>query len=133
MKSKTFNLTFTATIAASLSACGPTPSGQWDDGYTQYADQDTAVCVDPKTNKRIDDDYCEKGGRRHGGGVALYYVGRNSALPYRGDSVSGGSYRRASGVSYYRAPSSTSITRSAAVSRGGFGSTGRSFSFGGSS
>ena len=128
MKKKTFSLTMTTTLAAALVACGPRPQyqGDWDDGYTQYADRDTAVCVDRRTGKRIDDSNCERG-RSHGSAAGWYYVGRNSALPYHGDSVRGGTYTRPAGATFYHAPATTSMSRATAVSRGGFGSTGRSF------
>lgn len=130
---KQFNLTLTTAIATSLVACGPSPSssGSWDD-YTQYSDRDTAVCVDRRTNQRIADSNCDRNGS--GGNAAFwYYMGRYSAVPYYGERVSGGTFTRSPNVSYYRAPPTTSMSRSDAISRGGFGSTGRSgyFSSGG--
>lgn len=124
---KAFTLTLTTAIATTLAACGSSPRGEWDDGYTQYADRDTAVCVDRRTNQRLPDSSCD----RRGGGGYWYYMGRNSAVPYYGDRVSGGTYTRPAGRTYYHAPSTTSMSRSTAVSRGGFGSTGRSGFFSG--
>jgi len=127
MQNNKFNLSLTVAVAASMSACGPASNNyDWDDGYTQYADRDTAVCVDKRTNKRLPDRECDR--RSGGSGAMWYYLGRNSAIPYHGDRVGGGTYVRPSGTSFYKAPSTTSISRSSAVSRGGFGSTGRSYS-----
>lgn len=126
MKKNKFNLVLTTTVAASISACGPSRQTDWDDGYTQYADRDTAVCVDQKTKQRVPDSECRRGGSRGG----WYYLGRNSAIPYYGEPVRGGSYKRTPGSNYYYAPKSTSFTKNAAISRGGFGSSSSSFSSG---
>jgi len=129
MRTKTFNLAITTALAASLSACGQ-PSGDWDDGVTQYADRDTAVCVDRVTQKRIPDRECDRRGVGGNTNPALwYYLGRNSAVPYYGDTIRGGSYSRPAGRSFYHAPASTAMTKSSAVSRGGFGSSARSSGF----
>ena len=118
-------LIFTTALASSLtlSACGQ-PS------YQQTADQDTAVCVDREGN-RVPDDRCNSNAGYHGGGVSnaflWYYLGRSSAIPYYGERVGGGSFVRPAGASYFHAPSSTSMSRSVAISRGGFGSSAHSF------
>lgn len=126
MKKKNFYLTLTTAVATSLAACGQSPNTDWDDGYTQYADRDTAVCVDQRTQKRVPDEECRRGGGSRSG---WYYMGRNSAVPYHGQSVAGGSYSRPSGRTFYYAPKTTNMTKSSAVSRGGFGSSARSSSF----
>ena len=99
------------------------------------AERDTAVCVD-REGRRVDDDRCSND-HYHGSGVASaflwYYIGRNSAVPYYGDSIHDrrfagrGTFTRSPGVQYARAPASTAMTRSRAVSRGGLGSSARSF------
>lgn len=123
---KQFALTFTTAIATSLVACGQPSSAGWDDDYVQYAKRDTAICVDPRTQQRLPDRECSRGG---GGSAAMwYYLGRSSVMPYHGDYVSGGSYTRPQGRTFYHAPASSSMSRQAAISRGGFGSTGRSMS-----
>ncbi|WP_174291847.1 hypothetical protein [Sphingomonas bacterium] len=118
------DLKITTGVAAALLAAG---CGQQDNGWT--ADRDTAVCVDQQ-GKRVPDDQCP--GQRHAGGgmgsaFLWYYLGRQSALPYYGEPVRGGSFTPAAGHSYFRAPAATAFTRSAAVARGGFGSSARSF------
>lgn len=128
-------LILTAAAAAVLIsapyACAP--SNDWDEG--QRAQSDTAVCVNSE-GQRVEDYRCDDG--RYGGsgssnGFLWYYLGRNSALPYYGDNVrdsryaAGGSYTPRPGASYSRAPVSTAMTRSAAVSRGGLGSSSRFF------
>ena len=123
-------------MAATLTALAGCSSGNdWDDNVV--ADRDTAVCVD-QAGKRIADDNCNP--RRGGSGMGTaamlgywYYMGRNSRVPYLGDSVKdgsgrfNGSNRPSAGTSYARAPAAANMTRSAAVARGGFGSSGRGF------
>ena len=116
-------LKITTGVAAALLASG---CGHQDNGWT--AEQNTAVCTD-KQGQRVADSNCEH--RTYGGGVGnaflWYYMARSSAVPYYGEPVRGGSYNRAPGTSYFRAPAGSAMSRSAAVSRGGFGSSARSF------
>jgi hypothetical protein len=112
-------LKITTAIPAALlaGACS-----QQDDGWGTVADRDTAICTD-RSGHRVPDADCQQ---HASGGVSpflWYYLGRRSAVPYYGDPVSGGSYQRAIGSTYYRAPAESSMTRSAAISRGGFGSS----------
>lgn len=126
---KDFNLKITGALALAFtaSACGPNYDVQ------QYADQDTSICVD-RQGRRVDDSYC---GRYYPSHAAYYpyYMGRGSPIPYYGDNVRTGryagigSFRSTPGRSYFRAPASTSVTRSVAVSRGGFGSSARGGGF----
>lgn len=128
MAKKVFNLTLTSTLAAAIASCSPSPNygdADWDDGTSIYADRDTAVCVDRKTNKRLPDDAC----RRPSSGGGWYYIGRNGHIPYYNEPVRGGSYNRPVGTKVYHAPSSSAVTKSAAISRGGFGSSYRSSGF----
>lgn len=129
-------LVLTSAMAATLGAlsgCG-TPAGDdgWDANYP--AASDTEVCVDGQ-GYRIEDWQCENdSARRYGGG--WYYIRSGSHLPYYGDSVLdrrltiNGSRQPAAGTYYSRAPDGMNMTRSAAISRGGFGSRGRSFGSG---
>ena len=102
-------------------------------GEGVVADRDTRVCVN-QNGDRIDDDDCE-GGRRYvsGSGVGWYYLGRGSRVPYMGDSTRNarygfmGSNMPRAGAVYGSAPASANMSRSTAVSRGGFGSSGRSY------
>lgn len=133
MSKKIFNLTITTAVATAIASCGPSRSYDdtyWDDGSTYFADRDTAVCVDRKTNRRIPDEECN---RRSGGYASWYYIGRNGAIPYYDDPVRGGTYSKPTGSTVYRAPKSTAVTKSVAVSRGGFGSSYRSSGFSASS
>ncbi|HEX8126582.1 MAG TPA: hypothetical protein VF548_13470 [Allosphingosinicella sp.] len=128
-------LSMTTAMAAALVAL---PACSSNDGWNEdvVADRDTAVCVD-REGRRVDDDRCVTG--RHGGGVPSaflwYYIGRNAAVPYYGDSIydrryaryGPGSFAPRPGVDYARAPASTRMTRSRAVSRGGLGSSSRRF------
>jgi hypothetical protein len=134
-------LSMTTAMAAALVAL---PACSSNDGWNDdvVADRDTAVCVD-KQGSRVDDDLCNDGRRSgSGGGVSnaflWYYIGRNAAVPYYGDSIYDrryarpggggyGSFAPRPGVDYARAPASTKMTRSQAVSRGGLGSSSRRF------
>ncbi|MDO7843687.1 hypothetical protein [Sphingomonas immobilis] len=120
-----FDLKLTTAISAALiaGACS-NDQGDWT------AQRDTAVCTD-KAGQRVADANCQ---RAHSGssGVmagafAWYYLSRNSRVPYYGERATGGSFARAAGSTYYHAPAGTAMTRSAAISRGGFGSSARSF------
>ncbi len=132
MRKKQLGLTtaMAATLTA-LGACSTASEDDWDSG--PVAQSDTRVCVN-QNGERIDEDDCE-GGRRHiyGSGVGWYYMGRGSRVPYLGDSVRNSRYKYVgsatpkAGVNYASAPSSANMTRSAASSRGGFGSSGRSY------
>lgn len=127
----------TAMAAALLSLPGCSSNDEWNEDVV--ADRDTAICVDKQGN-RVDDNQCARTNVvHHGGGSGVvtaflwYYLGRNSAVPYYGESIRSpryagfGSYAPRSGVDYARAPAASRMTRSAAVSRGGLGSSGRSF------
>ena len=134
------HLTMTTAMAAALLALpGCSGGDDWNDEVV--ADRDTAVCVD-QNGVRVDDAQCARqqtatGGYHGGGGggnaFLWYYLGRSSAVPYYGDSINDrrfagrGSFEPRQGVAYARAPASTGMTRSRAVSRGGLGSSGRYF------
>lgn len=132
------HLTMTTAMAAALLALPACSSsdGDWNDDVV--ADKDTAVCVD-QNGVRVDDAQCAPRqaatGYHGGGGNAFlwYYIGRNSAVPYYGDSVreprfaGHGSFKPQPNTSYDAAPASSRMTRSAAVSRGGLGSSGHRY------
>ena len=131
------HLTMTTAMAAALLALPACSSGDdWNEDVV--ADSDTAVCVN-KEGVRVDDSQCaprQAASGYHGGGMGSaflwYYIGRNSAVPYYGDSVreprfSGGSYKAQPNTHYDPAPASSRMTRSAAVSRGGLGSSGHGY------
>ncbi|HEX8624723.1 MAG TPA: hypothetical protein VF782_06555 [Allosphingosinicella sp.] len=129
-------LSMTTAMAAALVAL---PACSSNDGWNEdvIADRDTAVCVNQQ-GSRVDDDLCDDDRGRSGGSSAFlwYYIGRNSAVPYYGDSIydrryarqgRSGSFAPQPGVNYARSPASTKMTRSQAVSRGGLGSSSRRF------
>jgi hypothetical protein len=134
-------LTMTAAMAAALLAlpgCS-SQSNEWNEDVV--ADKDTAVCVDQQ-GKRVEDTQCAPRAAHSGGGSGVgsaflwYYLGRNARIPYYGDSINdrrfagGGSFTGRPGTEYARAPEAARMTRSAAVSRGGLGSSGRYFGSG---
>lgn len=136
-------LVLTTAMAAALIAI-PACQRQDDWNGDVYTQKETAVCVDAN-GTRIDDNLCPSsyhggGGYHHGGGGSnaflWYYLGRNSALPYYGESVhdrrfaGNGAFQPRAGVTYASAPADTRMVRSQAVSRGGLGSSG--YRFGGS-
>lgn len=122
-------LTLTATLAATLTGL----SGCSTRSDERFAQQNTRICVDDD-GARIDDRYCAD--RRYGGsGFSYLFLRRGSPIPYYYDNVRDPRY--ASFVSrtplegFRPAPASSNMTRSAAISRGGLGSSSRSFGRGG--
>ena len=126
-RAKTINLSLTTALAATfLAGCGQREP-QWGDDLDNYARSDTAICVDGD-GQRIDDDACGDN-RRYGGGFGTFiYLGRGGYIPYYGERARPGTYSATPrvGTVYGRAPAAANMTRSAAVSRGGFGSSARS-------
>lgn len=119
-------LLFTAGMASALliSGCDAPPSDT-----NAYADRDTAVCVDQQ-HRRVQDDFCQRAQQSHSNAFLWYYLGRSSVIPYYGEPVARGSFTRTAGATYFHAPVATAVTRSVAISRGGFGSSGHGFSAG---
>lgn len=123
-------LYLTSAMAAallSLPAC-TSPKNEWEE---VKADQDTAICTNAE-GVRVADSNCANPTRAHSGpGIGsaflLYYLGRNMRVPFLGDRVQEtnrpgqGSFVPRQGASYARAPATSNITRSQAVSRGGLG------------
>ncbi len=134
MKKQMFMTTAMAAALVGLPACSS--NDDWNQDV--IADRDTAVCVNQQ-GERVDDDLCDDDVNRGSGvGSAFlwYYIGRSSAVPYYGDSIYDrryskyaryGSFTPQPGLTYGRAPTSTRMTRSQAVSRGGLGSSSRRF------
>ena len=130
MKTIHLNITLAAASAITLAACDQPAAEQWT------AEQDTAICAD-RNGTRVPDAQCQTQAHHNGIGAGVssaflwYYLGRNSMVPYYGERVRGGSFTRTAGATYFHAPARTAMTRSAAISRGGFGASSRSFgSFG---
>lgn len=128
MGRKNFNLAITTALAtAFLGGCAQDPSEpDWDDNGNAFARRDVALCVNQQ-GERIDDDYCDDNHGYHSGGHFIY-VGRGGYIPYHGERARSGSYTTVprSGARYFFAHADTNMTRSAAISRGGFGSRARS-------
>jgi hypothetical protein len=134
MKKQMFMTTAMAAALAGLPACSS--NNGWNEEV--IADRDTAICVD-QSGARVDDDLCDDDRYRGpglGSAFLWYYIGRSAAVPYYGDSIRDRRYARyarynsftpQAGRSYARAPASTRMTRSQAVSRGGLGSSSRRF------
>jgi len=135
----TSDTVFVRSDDASLAATGPW--GGHEDRFEDYhrhhhgaahrqapdwtSERDTAICVDG-SGRRIADQSCGRGGS--GGHVAhWFYLGRGARVPYYGEAPTGGSYSATPGRFYTAAPAGSSMTRSAAISRGGFGSIARGF------
>ena len=62
-----------------------------------------------------------------GGAAFWYFLGRGRPIPFYGERATGGSFRPATGARYVAAPSGSAMTRSAAISRGGFGASASRF------
>lgn len=134
MKKQIFLTTAMATALTSLAGCSS--GDDWDGNV--YADSDTQICTDD-AGLRVEDLWCDdddRDGFVYIGGIrhkkkGWYYVNRGSPMPYYGDSIRDskfkGSTAAIAGATYARAPSSSNMTRSSAVSRGGFGSSSRSY------
>ncbi|MCY7395516.1 MAG: hypothetical protein LH468_05045 [Nocardioides sp.] len=118
MRSTGVSLGVTVLMAAGLSGCASSPD---------YA----AVCVDPDTDTRVDDNQCDDNDTAGGSGVGTaflwYYLGANSRFPAVGSGVSGGTFT-GSGLN-------GSVTRGGLPTTGGSSvkSTTRSGGFGGTS
>lgn len=116
MRSVKVTLGLTALVATSLTGCGG------DDKKLEYA----AICVNPKTNERLDDDQCKDDHEYdgHSGGMYWFYMPTNGGYvmpPVGGHYANtGGTYR----VSEVRSSSGKPVT----VQRGGLPKTGGSIS-----
>ncbi|WP_295661082.1 hypothetical protein [uncultured Nocardioides sp.] len=121
MRSTGVSLGVTAIMAAGLSGCASSPD---------YA----AVCVDPDTDERVDDDQCDDdraAGSGVGGAFLWYYLGASSRVPALGSRVAGGTFNgsglngtvQRGGLPEAGGSSVRSTTRT-----GGFGGTSRGVS-----
>jgi hypothetical protein len=88
------------------------------------AGQNTSICTN-QFHQRVPDYECNGS---YGNAFVWYYLGRQSVVPYYGQTVFGGGYTRTAGATYFHAPVAANVTRSVAVSRGGFGSSARTYS-----
>lgn len=121
------DLVITTALASAFLLAGCRRNDDWT------AQRDTAVCVDRQSN-RVPDADCPRTAYSGGAGGSpflWYYLGRNSTIPYYGERAYGGGFTRTAGATYFHAPVDTGFTRSAVISRGGFGESAHSFGGGG--
>jgi len=116
MRSTSISLGITAVMASSLTGCATS---------ADYA----AVCVDPETQERVDDDQCDDDG---GGGTGFfwYYLAARSIVPAVGQTATGGTFRGSSlngTVQRGGLPTTGGSTVRSATTKGGFGGSSRGF------
>jgi hypothetical protein len=121
MRSSTVTLGVTAVVAAGLTGCASS---------ADYA----AVCVNPDTNERVDDDQCDDdGGSSSGAGTAFlwYYLAASRVVPAIGAPVNGGTFSRSGlngTVQRGGLPEKGGSTVKSTTTKGGFGGSSRGFS-----
>jgi hypothetical protein len=119
MRSTSISLGITAVMASTLTGCSSS---------ADYA----AVCVDPDTQERVDDDQCDDDSDYNGTGSGFfwYYLGASSRIPAVGSTTSGGTFS-SSGLSgtVQRGglPSTGGSTVKSSTTKGGFGGSSRGF------
>ena len=121
MRSASISLGITAVMASSLTGCASS---------ADYA----AVCVNPDTQERVDDDQCDDDSDYNGGGVGSgffwYYLGASSRVPAIGQTASGGTFRGSTlngTVQRGGLPSTGGSTVRSSTTKGGFGGSSRGF------
>jgi hypothetical protein len=119
MRSRTVLLGVTALAASTLSGCASEP---------EYA----AICTDPQTNERVDDDQCDDDSDYNGTGTGFfwYYLAARSIVPAVGQTATGGTFRGSSlngTVQRGGLPTTGGSTVKSATTKGGFGGSSRGF------
>ena len=121
MRSTSISLGITALMASSLTGCSSS---------ADYA----AVCVDPETEERVDDDQCDDDSDSdyNGGGTGFfwYYLGASSRIPAVGQTTSGGTFSGSTlngTVQRGGLPTTGGSTVRSATTKGGFGGSNRGF------
>ena len=119
MRSASISLGITAVMASSLTGCATS---------ADYA----AVCVDPDTQERVDDDQCDDDSDYNGVGTGFfwYYLGASSRVPAIGQGATGGTYRGSTlngTVQRGGLPSTGGSTVRSSTTKGGFGGSSRGF------
>lgn len=113
---KTLNITtaVAAALSVTVAGCGAPAQDYDDDDDIDWRKR--SACVDKRSNKRVDEKYCRSGGGYYG----MFFFRNGQKVPAYGTSIprSYGSYNKTSVMSSY--PKST-------VSRGGFGSSAKSY------
>ena len=120
MRSSSVALGVTALMASTLTGCGSDSA--------DYA----AVCVNPETEERVDDDQCDDDRDYNGvgGGFFWYYLGASSRVPSVGAPVSGGTYRGSTlngTVQRGGLPTTGGSSVRSSTTKGGFGGSSRGF------
>ena len=119
MRSTSISLGITALMASSLTGCASS---------ADYA----AVCVDPETEQRVDDDQCDEDSDYNGTGTGFfwYYLAARAVVPGVGSTVSGGTFRGSTlngSVQRGGLPSTGGSTVKSSTTKGGFGGSSRGF------
>lgn len=119
MRSTSISLGITALMASSLTGCSSS---------ADYA----AVCVDPDTQERVDDDECDDDADYNGGGSGFfwYYLGASSRVPGVGQTATGGTWNGSTlngSVQRGGLPSTGGSTVKSSTTKGGFGGSSRGF------
>ena len=119
MRSASVSLGITAVMASSLTGCATS---------ADYA----AVCVDPATEQRVDDDQCDDDSDYNGGGSGFfwYYLGARTLIPAVGQTATGGTFRGSTlngTVQRGGLPTTGGSTVKSATTKGGFGGSSRGF------
>lgn len=119
MRSSSISLGITALMASSLTGCSSS---------ADYA----AVCVDPETQERVDDDQCDDDSDYNGSGTGFfwYYLAARSVVPPVGGVASGGTFRGSSLTGVVQRgglPTTGGSTVKSATTKGGFGGSNRGF------
>jgi len=119
MRSTGVSLGVTAMMAAGLTGCSSS---------ADYA----AVCVDPQTEQRVDDDECDDDSDYTGSGSGFfwYFLAASSRVPAVGGAVSGGTFNGSSlGGNVQRGglPVDGGSSVKSATKSGGFGGGSRGF------
>ena len=119
MRSTSISLGITALMASSLTGCSSS---------ADYA----AVCVDPETQERVEDDECDDDSDYNGTGSGFfwYYLGASSRIPAIGQTATGGTFRGSSLTGVVQRgglPTTGGSTVKSATTKGGFGGSNRGF------
>ncbi|GAA1436316.1 hypothetical protein GCM10009641_35150 [Mycobacterium cookii] len=119
MRSTGISLGITALMASSLTGCSSS---------ADYA----AVCVDPETQERVDDDECDDDRDYNGTGSGFfwYYLGAGSRVPAIGQTTSGGTFNGSTlngRVDRGGLPTTGGSTVKSSTTKGGFGGSSRGF------
>jgi len=120
MRSASVSLGITAVMASSLTGCATS---------ADYA----AVCVDPETEQRVDDDQCDDDRDYTGVGTGFfwYYLAASSRVPAIGAPVRGGTWNGSAltgRVQRGGLPTVGGGTVRSTTKTGGFGGSNRGFS-----